>query len=208
MSSPPIPSVAVLVGAAALIPLPFVDELVRRFLLKMCFEELAVTAGRPLESGQGWALARQRSNLVLGCLIAVFWWPIKKIFRMMLFVLIAKDVIDWAADAVIRAALVRRALERGALPGDTAAVWSALDKAADDHFKSPAIRVLLDAKSPPPEAWMAEGGSTEAMFAWLARWGRGHAALLAFDASLDELGFSRDVPADRLLIAAPVAAEE
>jgi len=187
MPSAKIPQSVVLVGFAALVPLPLVDELVRRYLLKSCFEEQATAAGRPLEVGEGWALARQRSNLIVGCLLAVFWWPIKKFFRFLLFFLIVKDVMDWAADAVIRATMVRRALERGLLPGQTEPVWAALDAAADTHCKSPAVRALLDAGSPPPHVWTSTEGGLDTLFAWLARWGRGHAALEAFDAALDGL---------------------
>lgn len=187
MTSARIPQSAVLVGFAALVPLPLVDELVRRYLLKSCFEEQAKAAGRPLDPGEGWALARQRSNLIVGCLLAVFWWPIKKFFRLILFFLIVKDVMDWAADAVIRAAMVRRALERGLLPGRTEAVWAALDGAADAHCRSPAVRALLDAGSPPPPLWTSTQGGLDPLFAWLARWGRGHAALAAFDVALDGL---------------------
>jgi len=191
MTSARIPQSAVLVGFAALVPLPLVDELVRRYLLKSCFEEQAKAAGRPLEPGEGWALARQRSNLIVGCLLAVFWWPIKKIFRYLVFFLIVKDVMDWAADAVIRTAMVRRALERGLLPGQAEAVWAVLDAAADAHCRSPAVRAVLDVRSAPPQVWTSTDGGLDPLFAWLARWGRGHAALAAFDAALDGLAVAQ-----------------
>jgi hypothetical protein len=201
MPTPTVSRTAVLVGLAALIPVPFIDELVRRFLLKMCFEEQATLMGRPLPDGTAWKLSKQRSNILIGCLLAVFWWPIKKLFRTMLFFLLVKDAIDWATDAAVRSAMVRRALERGALPGDTEAVWKAIDDAADEHVKSPALRVVLDPKAP-PAPWTATDPGIGKLLAWLAQWGRGHAALQAFDAALDDLG------ADRIGSLPPPAAEE
>ena len=194
MSTPTISRTAVLVGLAALIPVPLVDEVVRRVLLKMCFDEQATMMGKPLGDGEAWRLSKQRANLLVGCLLAVFWWPIKKLFRTLIFFLLVKDAVDWATDAAVRSAMVHRALERGALPGDTESVWTQLDHCADTHVKSPLMRALMDKKAP-PEAWQAEDAGLGGLLAWLARWGGGHDALVAFDEALDGLGADRISPA-------------
>ena len=139
--------------------------------------------GRPLPDGAAWRLSRRRSNLLVGCLLAVFWWPVKKLFRTMIFFLLVKDAIDWATDAAVRTAMVRRALERDVLPGDADAVWVPLDRCSDAHVASPVIRALLD-PLPPPEPWRGGGSGLDGLLAWLVRWGRGHAALVAFDEAL------------------------
>lgn len=193
MPTPTISRTAVLVGLAALIPVPLIDELIRRFLLKLCFEEQASMMGKPLGPGQAWRLSKQRANLLVGCLLAVFWWPIKKLFRTMLFFLLVKDAIDWATDAAVRSAMVRRALERGVLPGDTEAVWGHIDHCTDTHVKSPVMRVLID-KEAPPEPWKSGDDGVGGLLVWLARWGRGHDALVAFDEALDGLGADRIAP--------------
>ena len=202
MPTPTISRTAVLVGLAALIPVPFVDELVRRFLLKLCFEEQANLMGSPLPAGVAWRLSKQRASVVVGCLLAVFWWPLKKLFRTVLFFLLVKDAIDWATDAAVRSAMVRRALERGALPGDTEAVWAAIDRSTGAHVKSPVVRVVLD-KPAPPAPWRPSDAGLGGLLAWMAQWGRGHAALVAFDAALDGLDTDRLQPAPP-----PRAAEE
>ncbi len=192
---------ALFAGLAALIPIPLIDELVRRWVLSMAFEELANVRGRALPDGMAWALSRRRSNVLVGCLLAVFWWPIKKLFRTVFYFLTVKDAIDWGADAAVRLAMVRRALDRGLLPDHADAVWTALDAAADTHLGSPITRQLRGRSSPDP-GWDVAPAGVYAFIAQVARSAGAHDALVAFDAALDGLG------GDRLAPPPPAAAEE
>ena len=178
-----------------------VDELARRYLLSLGFAEQAKLAGRPLPDGAAWKLARRRDNILLGCLLAVFWWPVKKLFRTFFYFLTVKDAVDWAAEATVRGAMVERALERGRLPEDLDQVWTALDRSASEHLSSPVKRLLFRQKSPPPP-WGAPPTGVDGVLSYLARYAGAHDAMLAYDSELDGVG------ADRLARPRLVASEE
>lgn len=177
---------ALLVGLAALIPLPFVDELVRRWLLGRLFCSLAGELGAPLTPQQGWRLARRQYVSVLGCILTLVWWPIKKLFRTVVYVLIIKDAADWSADALARCALVHRSVQLGALPHAPEAVWVPLDKAASARLQSPVSRWIRGRKTPPPELArpVVTPGSVAAR---ILRWADGGAVLDAFEEELQTL---------------------
>lgn len=192
---------ALLAGLAALVPVPLIDELLRRFVLSRAIEEMARQRGRPLPDGAGWALSKRRSNILVGCLLAVFWWPVKKLFRTVLYFLTVKDAIDWGADAAIRLAMVRRALDRGLLPDHPDAVWKALDDTADAHVGSPVTR----GKAAQDPGWDVEPSGLDAFITQLARSAGAHDAMVAYDQALDALdalgldvGDAAALAADRL----------
>jgi hypothetical protein len=191
--TPTISRTAMLVGLCGLIPFPFIDELGRRYLLSLGYQEQAKLAGRPLPDGAGWKLARRRSNILIGCLLAVFWWPIKKLFRTFFYFLTIKDAIDWMAEAAVRGAMVDRALERGHLPDDLDQVWGAIDHSVSKHVSSPVKHLLLGRKAPPLAEGPAPGGF-EGLVAYVARYAGGRDALVAYESALDGTGADRLAP--------------
>lgn len=181
---PTIQKFALAVGACALVPLPFVDFLLRREGLKAAYRELLTDAGLEPSPATVTALVRERSNLVLGRLVAAIWWPIKKLFRTVIFVLLVKDALDWASDASVRLRMVHRAIERGLLPHHADAVGRAIDACVRAHLGSPVWRALRRIESP-PMAWERSPNPASALSREMATMGGGHAALAAFEAALD-----------------------
>lgn len=187
--SPPYPTIqkyAPAVGACALVPLPFIDALLRRAALKAAYRELFTAAGHDVDAATLRSLLRERTNLALGCLVAVVWWPVKKLFRTVIFVLLVKDALDWASDASVRLRMVHRALERGLLPDRAEAVGAAIDACARAHLGSPVWRGVRRKESP-PMGWERSPNPVSALAREMATLGGGHAALAAFDDALDRL---------------------
>jgi hypothetical protein len=187
--TPPYPTIqkfAPVVGACALMPLPFVDALLRRAALKAAYRRLLTDAGLDAASPTLRSLLRERTNLALGCLVAIVWWPIKKLFRTIIFVLLVKDALDWTSDAGVRLRMVHRAIERGLLPDRAEAVGAAIDACARAHLGSPVWRGLRRVKNPPMD-WERSPNPVSALTREMATLGGGHAALAAFDDALDRL---------------------
>lgn len=177
---------ALLVGLAALIPLPFVDELVRRWLLGRLFCSVTEEHEVPLTPKQGWRLARRRYMSILGCMLTLVWWPLKKLFRTIVYVFIMKDAVDWVADALVRCALVHRSAQRGALAVGSEAVWVPLDTTVSASLQSPISRWLRGRKTPPdpPFRPLVRPGS---LAAWVLQWADAGTVVHAFEAELDAL---------------------
>ena len=133
---------ALLAGLTPLIPIPFVDSFVRRLLLRQLYQRVAAEQGRSLPPEALAHLTRSRGNLVVGCLVAVLWWPIKKLIRTVLYFLTVKDCLDELADATMRGHMVHEALRRGLLPAEASRVGDAMEAALDAHERSPALRLL------------------------------------------------------------------
>ena len=181
---------AVLVGLAALVPLPFVDELLRRWLLGRLFCRITEESGAALTPQQGWRLARRQYLSVLGCVLTLVWWPLKKLFRTVVYVFILKDAVDWSADALVRCVLVHHSAQRGALPQAPEAVWVPLDKTVSSGLQSPVSRWIRGRKTPPapPAQPVVRVGSLAAR---LLRWAEGGSVLQAFESELDALTTGR-----------------
>ncbi len=177
---------ALLVGLAALIPLPFVDELVRRWLLGRLFCRITGETGAALTPQQGWRLARRQYLSVLGCVLTLVWWPIKKVFRTLVYVLVLKDAVDWSADALARCVLVHQSAQRGALPQAPEAVWVPLDATVSSGLQSPVSRWIRGRKAPPrpPVQPVVSAGS---FAAGLLQWAEFGAVLQGFELELDAL---------------------
>ena len=171
------------VGLCSLIPLPFVDEWVRKHMMKGAYLAVSDQLNVNLEANELEILARSNDNLVLGCLHGVFLWPIKKLFKTVFFFLLIKDCADWAAEAAIRGAMVRKAIGRGVLPGKHAEVRGAMDRVWKEFGQSPFSRFLLrkpDRLVPwgQPRKWFHR------LVARLVRHGSGAAVLEAFENEL------------------------
>lgn len=187
MSYPTLNRYALLAGLCALVPLPFVDQLLRRQVLKRAYGDLAEAAGVDLPPDAHKELLRERSNLLLGCLIAVVWWPIKKLFRTVIFVLLVKDALDWVAEAAVRIRMVQEALDRGLLPAHATAVSDAMDASVRAEVGSPVWRGLRG-RSGPDVDWEAAPNPLSGLQRELVSHAGGALALAAFRERMGPIG--------------------
>ena len=177
---------ALVAGACALVPLPFVDMLFRRVVLRRAYEDISRHHGLELSDPALGALLRERTNLLLGCLVAAIWWPIKKLFRTLIFVLLVKDALDWAAEAAVRGLMVQAAAARGLLPARAEAVSAAMDQCVRAHLGSP-VWGIARGRSADPVPWPDTTDAVDLAVRGLACHAGGAAALAAFDEALDRL---------------------
>ncbi|MSQ03027.1 MAG: hypothetical protein EXR71_14255 [Myxococcales bacterium] len=136
-------------GLAAVVPVPVLDDWLSRRALRRAVQ-LDAPDDAPLTDGQLDVLTGDRSSLMVGCLVLGLWWPIKKLFRTILWFLTVKDVIDRVAAGAQVLASIRVARERGWLAGDEAAVRDAIDVAFGRTRWSPITRFLLGYERPAP----------------------------------------------------------
>lgn len=174
---------AVLVGLCALIPLPWLDGFIARRLCRRNWQVVATAMGHTLDDAALQTLTEDKRSLVMGCLIGLFWWPIRKIFRTFFYFLTVKDAVDWGIETALRGEMVRRALAAGALPARAEAVRLAMDAAFVDHRHSPLTRLALRQPNP-PLAWPAGSDPLTGTVGWLAQVGGGALVLARFDAQL------------------------
>lgn len=186
-SRPVIAKNAVGVGLAALIPLPFVDEYVRHRLLRSSYRAAALDVGVTLDPGALDTLVREQGSLVWMIVKAIFFWPVKKLFRTILYFLTIKDVLDWATEGAIRAEMVHMAAASGALPAEPAAVRERMDGVLERHRFSPVTRWLFGGERP-PMAWPAGSSALVGGVETLVRWGGGAVILAAFGEALGAQG--------------------
>lgn len=177
---------AVFVGLCALLPVPFLDDLLRRALMRGAYQAVAEGQGAPLPPAALDALTRAPPLRWTGCLSAVAWYPIKKLSRKILYFLTIKDALDWTAEAGVRGDLVRRALARGLLPARADVVRAAMDAAWKAHGGSPLTRSLLLSRHDEID-WRAEEGAAVAAVGGLVRRAAAALVLRRFDEELDRL---------------------
>lgn len=142
-------------GLARLVPLPFVDDWLATRALQNALR-LDAPPHAPLTRDQLTALTEDRSSMLAGCLRTAVVWPLKKLFKTVLWFLTVKDVLDqWVyAGQVLSAA--RLAREAGWLDGREREVRDAIEVAFGRTRWSPVTRVLMfyprPALTAPPEA--------------------------------------------------------
>ncbi len=134
---------ALFVGLCALIPIPFLDDVLRRVLMRGAYQAIAEQEGAPLSAEALTTLSRAEPLRLLGCVGGLLWYPIKKISKKILYFFAIKDALDWTAEAAVRGELVRLAVSRGDLPGRAEAVRAAMDAAWEAEGGSPVTRSLL-----------------------------------------------------------------
>jgi hypothetical protein len=175
-------------GLCALIPLPWVDEYAERRTRRHMYEKVAAARGVELDAATLDTLTEDRSSLLVGCLVGVVRWPLKKLFRTVFYFLTVKDVIDGVAHAGLCAAMVDRAMAKGLLPGRAAQVRADIDLTLERHRWSPVSR-FLTAGERPEGAWI--GGSDDSlakMVAWLYRHAGGAMIVRHFEGRLETHG--------------------
>lgn len=140
--SPSTARLAMACGLAMLIPLPLLDEYVARRLTRQMFAEQARERGVDLPEEALHLLTEDRSSLVSGCLVALVVWPLKKLFRTVLYFLTVKDVLDGATVAAHRATMFAIALDAGVLPAHASEVRALMDTVLSRVRVSPVSRSL------------------------------------------------------------------
>ncbi len=175
---------AIFVGLCALVPIPFLDDLLRKLMMRGAYQAIAEHQAKTLPEPALNELTRGDRIRVLGCLVGVVWYGIKKLSKKILYFLAVKDALDWAAEAAVRGEMVRLALARGALPDQHERVRAAMDKAWKEHGGSPVTRTLMRYRSDDLD-WSSQDGAVVPVVAGLARRGAGARVINAFLAELD-----------------------
>lgn len=128
---------ALMVAAAGLLPVPFLDTWLQSQLQRDMVHLIGRRAGQRLAHAQVVHLTEQNDSLLLGCLQGALIWPIRRIFRKVVYILTVKDAVDAAATTYVRGELIRRAFAHGLLPHHTGAVKTAIKDVLTTHTRSP-----------------------------------------------------------------------
>ena len=104
----------VMIGASALIPVPFLDDVVKAYLEKRLFSDVAKREGLSLSKEERDRLTHEQSGgcCAGGCLKSAFLYPFKKLFRKIFYFLEIKRAIDQSTTALAQAWLFRLTLYR------------------------------------------------------------------------------------------------
>ena len=104
----------VMIGASALIPVPFLDDAAKAYLEKHLFGMLAEREGLELSKDEKYHLTQEPSSgcCAWGCLGNALLYPLKKLLRKIFFFLEIKRAVDQATTALAQAYLFRLTLRR------------------------------------------------------------------------------------------------
>lgn len=109
---------SVLAGLCKLIPVPFLDDIAQGIVARrMVWLLLAERGLRPSSSHLG-HLTRDRQGCPLGCVYSLFWTPLKKLFRTVLFFFAFRDCVAASARWFHRGYLTARAAQQGLLTAE------------------------------------------------------------------------------------------
>lgn len=174
---------SILVALAALIPIPFVDTWLQDRLRAEMTRGIAHHHGVELRGETVARLSTVQGNLLLGCMLGVVWWPIKKLIRKVVYVLAMKDSLDSLANTIVWGWMLNEALSQGRDVGTGVRVREAMDTAMREQMRSPlwGPRSRSTGERPLP----IEAGANR-MVVWVARRGGADAALARFQALLNE----------------------
>ncbi|MCB9745925.1 MAG: hypothetical protein H6740_25345 [Alphaproteobacteria bacterium] len=164
MSRPKIANYALATAFTPLIPLPFVDEWARAHARRRLYASLGQDHGVTLEAQHLNLLAQGAGCSPLGCLVTLFVWPIKKLFKTILIFLLVKECVDIATETLHRGEMIKMAVEQGLLPERLGEVKDAMERTLSALSISPFSRVMLFRKRPalpervpPAPAYKLEG---------------------------------------------------
>lgn len=146
---------AAAVSLTVWIPVPLLDTVVETWLRRQLFRRLARRHGHELPDAALAALADPASSGCTGCLVAALWWPVKKLFKVVLAFLQFKDMADLVADVTHRGLLFEEALERGWLE-DPVKVRQAMDRAAAAVRVKPLERLAFGVFLRQDPAWIEQ----------------------------------------------------
>lgn len=109
---------AIFAGVCALSPVPFIDDLVIGAIRRHMVGRLFRAHGVSLSWGQRRALTRSHRSLMLGCMLGVLVYPIRKIFRKVFYLFAVKEAVDVASRLLHQGVLVEHALTQSCIdPG-------------------------------------------------------------------------------------------
>ncbi|HNH49350.1 MAG TPA: hypothetical protein PKY30_20045 [Myxococcota bacterium] len=162
-----------LAGLTPLIPVPLLDDYAERQVLRGIYRRLAQAHAVALTDEALEMLVEDRSSTLLGCLALAIKWPLKKLFRTVLYFLTIKDVVDAVARNSHRVAIVKQAFAEGHLPERVQEVRAAMDAVLDRTDYSPVTRFLLRRERLPTEAWLEPQGALHHTIAFVHRHGGG-----------------------------------
>ena len=140
----------ILIGASALIPVPFLDDIAKSFLEKYLFKLLAQREGIELTKEETDHLTHtpKKGCCALGCLGSAFLYPLKKILRKLFFFLEVKRSVDQATTALAQAWLFQISLKSGLWgPGQDIKTSDDVRKAIAKACKSQGVKPLEAAVS-------------------------------------------------------------
>lgn len=108
-------TVVVLVGASALVPVPFLDDVAKGYLERRMLRSIAEREKMTLSSQEIDHLTKEPPDgcCLMGCLGNVVLYPLKRILRKVLFFLEIKRSMDQSSTALAEAWLFSLALRRG-----------------------------------------------------------------------------------------------
>ena len=112
-----------MVGLTALIPVPLVDDLARDAMRRRLVRAILAAEGVVLDEAAVEALANEPGRgCLIGCPLAIFVYPLKKLFRKIFFFLEVKRAVDLASTSWHFGWLLQGLLREGRrLPSDPAA---------------------------------------------------------------------------------------
>jgi len=141
---------SVLAGLTPLIPVPFLDDIVRAYFRRRMVRALAAAHGQPLGEVDVRALADAPGRgCVAGCLVAPLWYLLKSVFRKIVLFLEWKRAVDVASETYHFGRLLEHVLQTGALApaGDhePARVRQAIDTVLAHRGTSPIDNAVREA---------------------------------------------------------------
>lgn len=105
---------AVLGGLCPLIPIPFLDDLIIGVIRRNMVRAILGRAGlKPTDDQVATLTHEDRGGCLMGCLTMVVVYPLKKIFRKIVYVLAVKDCADVASKLLHEGLLLRYAIASG-----------------------------------------------------------------------------------------------
>jgi uncharacterized protein (DUF697 family) len=122
---------SVLGGLCPLIPVPFIDDIILGFIQRRAVETLCTLHGFQPTSSQTKALSRESGGCPLGCLWAVFIYPLKKILKKVLYFLSIKGCVDVASTMLHRGYLLHHCLTVGIVSKEKASDQAHLVRVQD-----------------------------------------------------------------------------
>lgn len=105
----------VMIGASALIPVPFLDDVAKAYLEKRLFAKVAARKEVSLSKEEKQGLTQDkdpRGCCALGCLGSALLYPLKKLLRKIFFFLEVKRCVDQSTTALAEAFLFAVTLEK------------------------------------------------------------------------------------------------
>jgi uncharacterized protein (DUF697 family) len=137
---------SVLIGLTPLIPIPIVDDLVKSYFQRTLLRRLARAHGVELNKEEVYKLTADRGGCLSGCVGTILIYPIKKIFRKLLFFLEIKRMVDLTSISFHQGYLLDYALQQKLIKSpnskDVTEIKVALDAACKESSIKPVEKII------------------------------------------------------------------